>query len=179
MKEDFRFLFILAPEILITRGEGSYTNKVDVWSLGVILYICLGNEKNFGYITNSFDFSVGYPPLSESPDSPPLTEQILKGLYTFPDAFWSEISEPAKDLIRQMMCIDPNKRLTMVGVLEHPWLANDHENTSRVEKLMYPSLLRNKSFKRPVSTEDDLMEADDDTPATDSNSNVRNKRIKH
>lgn len=36
--------FFLAPEILITRGEGAYTNKVDVWSLGVILYICLGKE---------------------------------------------------------------------------------------------------------------------------------------
>ncbi|CAF4219362.1 unnamed protein product, partial [Rotaria magnacalcarata] len=32
----------LAPEVLSTRGEGSYSNKVDVWSLGVILYICLG-----------------------------------------------------------------------------------------------------------------------------------------
>jgi len=41
--EDFYFS---APEILATRGEGSYTNKVDVWSLGVILYICLGNKKN-------------------------------------------------------------------------------------------------------------------------------------
>jgi serine/threonine protein kinase len=38
--------FFSAPEVLAKRGEGSYTNKVDVWSLGVILYICLGN-KNF------------------------------------------------------------------------------------------------------------------------------------
>lgn len=36
------FFFFLAPEVLSTRGEASYTNKVDVWSLGVILYICLG-----------------------------------------------------------------------------------------------------------------------------------------
>ena len=36
------FFSFLAPEVLSTRGEASYTNKVDVWSLGVILYICLG-----------------------------------------------------------------------------------------------------------------------------------------
>jgi len=39
----FIFSFI-APEVLRTRGEASYTNKVDVWSLGVILYICLGKK---------------------------------------------------------------------------------------------------------------------------------------
>ncbi|CAF2532740.1 unnamed protein product [Rotaria sp. Silwood2] len=153
----------LAPEILVTRGEGSYTNKVDVWSLGVILYICL----------------VGYPPFSESPDSPPLNEQILKGLYTFPDEFWSEVSAAAKDLIRQMMCVDPNTRLTIAGVLQHPWLADDHDNTARVEKIIFSASQPLKSLKRPACDEDTAMDQGETTSSTESNFNGRAKRVKY
>jgi len=79
-----------------------------------------------------------------------------------------------------MMCVDPNKRLTMAGVLEHPWLANDLDNTSRVEKLMYPSIPTNKSFKRPALDEEAMMEeGDDDIPGTESSSYGRTKRVKH
>ena len=49
----------LAPEVLSTRGEASYSNKVDVWSLGVILYICL----------------VGYPPFTGASSSMHFTNQ--------------------------------------------------------------------------------------------------------
>jgi serine/threonine protein kinase len=124
-------------------------------------------------------FLVGYPPFSESPGLPPLTEQILKGLYTFPDEFWSDVSETAKDLIRQMMCVDPNKRLTMAGVLEHPWLADDRDNTTRVEKIMQPTLSTVRTFKRPMCDEDSAMDESDDTRTTASNSYVRAKRVKH
>lgn len=121
---------------------------------------------------------MGYPPFSESPDLPPLTEQIQKGLYTFPESFWSGVSESAKDLIRQMMCIDPNKRLSMTSVLEHPWLATDHENTSQVDKLLCaPSNPIARSSKRPP--EDSSMNCDDDTSTVDANSNGRTKRAKH
>jgi hypothetical protein len=78
-----------------------------------------------------------------------------------------------------MMCVDPNKRLTMAGVLEHPWLASDHDNISRLEKMMYPTLPTTKSSKRAVFHEDAEMEDDGDTPATASSSNGRTKRVKH
>jgi serine/threonine protein kinase len=69
----------------------------------------------------------------------PLTELIIKGQYAFPDEFWADISDQVKDLIRQMMCIDPLKRLSIDEVLQHPWLAADIENTRRVDEFLIPS----------------------------------------
>ena len=164
----------LAPEVLSTRGEASYTNKVDVWSLGVILYICL----------------VGYPPFSESISGKPLNDQIIEGLYTFPDEFWSDVSEPVKDLIRKMMCTDPAKRLTMAGVLEHPWLADDLDNTERVNQIMYPPKVSTipasavKSAKRTTCDDDCPVEGtremiDEDKPSESTYPSGRPKRVKH
>jgi len=152
----------LAPEVLLTHGESSYTNKVDVWSLGVILYICL----------------VGYPPFSESVCGKPLNEQITQGLYTFPDEFWSDVSEDVKDLIRKMMCIDPVQRLTVDGVLQHPWLAKDIENTDRVNRIMFPST--EISTKRPASDIDTPAILHDDKPSESTTyPSGRPKRVKH
>lgn len=145
----------------------------------MILFICLGNDRSFPFrfIGFFFFFLVGYPPFSESPDSPQLTEQILKGLYTFPDAFWSAVSAPAKDLIRQMMCVDPTKRLSMKAVLEHPWLATDHENTSRVDKFLSTSPLPTRSAKR--LPEDISMDDMTDKSIGADGSTARYKRSKH
>lgn len=167
----------LAPEVLSTRGESSYTNKVDVWSLGVILYICL----------------VGYPPFSESGSGTTLNDQIIQGLYTFPDEFWAGVSEPVKDLIRKMMCTDQVKRLTIAQVLDHPWLADDHENTERVNQIMYPSTTTTtspsesrtvKAKKRSTSEEMESAAVTTSNSAEDKASGStyasgRPKRVKH
>ena len=161
----------LAPEVLLTRGEASYTNKVDVWSLGVILYICL----------------VGYPPFNDSISGTPLNDQIIQGLYTFPNEFWSEVSESVKDLIRKMMCIDPVKRLSIAEVLAHPWLADDLENTERVNQIMYPSTVVSTpatitTRKRSVGeTETDGTRklSTDEKPSESTYASGRPKRVKH
>ncbi|CAF3045945.1 unnamed protein product, partial [Rotaria sp. Silwood2] len=131
----------------------------------------------------------GYPPFSESISGTSLNDQIIKGLYTFPDEFWSEVSEPAKDLIRKMMCVDSTKRLTINDVLEHPWLADDHENTTRVNKIMYPSTVVSTpptitSAKRPAcdddtSTSEPCTKPTDEKPTESNHSSGRSKRVKH
>lgn len=106
----------LAPEVLITKGEGKYTNKIDNWSLGVILYICL----------------VGYPPFSDEN----LDKQIKEGLYDFDDDLWQPVSNEAKDVIKKLMCVDPIKRATLDEILMHDWIKNDDEMKFKANKLM-------------------------------------------
>eukprot|EP01102_Stenamoeba_stenopodia_P008771 TRINITY_DN255_c0_g3_i1.p1 TRINITY_DN255_c0_g3~~TRINITY_DN255_c0_g3_i1.p1 ORF type:complete len:519 (-),score=86.09 TRINITY_DN255_c0_g3_i1:12-1568(-) len=92
----------VAPEIL--RG-GSYGKEVDLWSLGAILYIMLS----------------GLPPFYEDQEEP-LFQQILQGHYDFPPEFWSEVSNNAKDIVRQLMTVDPKARMTIQQARIHPWM---------------------------------------------------------
>ncbi|XP_033115558.1 serine/threonine-protein kinase Chk2-like [Anneissia japonica] len=96
----------LAPEILKTAGMGGYSKAVDLWSLGVILFICLS----------------GYPPFSEQIKVMTLHQQITRGHYSFPNKYWSDVSKEAIDLIKKLMTVDPKRRLTINQVLDHPWL---------------------------------------------------------
>ena len=90
----------LAPEILVTAGNSQYTNAVDVWSLGVILYIMYFNVYLFRGSPNVYNFLafycfyrlVGYPPFSDDRKDMPLPKQILGGHYDFPNEFWKNVS---------------------------------------------------------------------------------------
>ncbi|KAF8464560.1 kinase-like domain-containing protein [Kalaharituber pfeilii] len=100
----------VAPEILEYHKNRKYSRAVDVWSLGVVLYICL----------------CGFPPFSDelySEEFPyNLAEQIKQGLFEFPSPYWDPISDGALDLIDRMLTVDPEKRITVQGALEHPWV---------------------------------------------------------
>ncbi|CAM9346944.1 unnamed protein product, partial [Heterosigma akashiwo] len=47
---------------------------------------------------------------------------IVAGDYTFEPATWDGISAPGKDIVRRLLTVDPTRRLTARGVLEHPWV---------------------------------------------------------
>eukprot|EP00392_Amoebophrya_sp_AT5.2_P001864 g1869.t1 len=101
-----------APEIIMTQqnndkkkvGSQSYDTKVDVWSAGVILYILLSATPPF--------------------DDEGLYEQIVDGQYGFEDEEWHMVVEEAKDLVTNMMRVDPEKRFTVSEAMAHPWLGN-------------------------------------------------------
>ncbi|XP_068450285.1 calcium/calmodulin-dependent protein kinase type 1D-like [Clinocottus analis] len=98
----------VAPEVL---AQKPYNKAVDCWSIGVITYILL----------------CGYPPFFEDNETR-LFSKIIRAEYAFHSPFWDNISESAKDFIRNMMEKNPAKRFLTEQALRHPWIA---ENTAK------------------------------------------------
>lgn len=96
--------YYIAPEVL----RRKYGPEVDIWSVGVMLYILL----------------CGVPPFwAESENG--IFNAILKGHVDFTSDPWISISPGAKDLVRKMLNSDPKHRLTAFQVLNHPWIKED------------------------------------------------------
>ncbi|XP_026144444.1 serine/threonine-protein kinase DCLK3-like isoform X2 [Carassius auratus] len=94
----------VAPEILAETGYGV---GVDVWAMGVILFVLLS----------------GFPPF-RSPDrnQEELFRLIQKGEVHFLSPYWDNASEGAKALVRGLLEVNPKRRLTASQTLQHDWL---------------------------------------------------------
>lgn len=100
--------YYIAPEVL----SGSYNEKCDVWSIGVVLYILLS----------------GTPPFNGATDED-IMDAVRKGAYRLKskstgnpiEGVWDSVSESAKDLIRSMLEYDANKRISSADAYKHKW----------------------------------------------------------
>uniref|UniRef100_A0A674J8Z1 Calcium/calmodulin dependent protein kinase ID n=1 Tax=Terrapene triunguis TaxID=2587831 RepID=A0A674J8Z1_9SAUR len=113
----------VAPEVL---AQKPYSKAVDCWSIGVIAYILL----------------CGYPPFYDENDSK-LFEQILKAEYEFDSPYWDDISDSAKDFIRNLMEKDPNKRYTCEQAARHPWIAGDTALSKNIHESVSAQIRKN------------------------------------
>jgi serine/threonine protein kinase len=91
----------VAPEILMGK---SYGYAVDMWSVGVLVYILL----------------CGNPPFRNK-DTKQLYRSICSGKLEFRDECWCKISEEAKDFISSLLTLDPSKRLSASAARHHAW----------------------------------------------------------
>jgi len=117
----------VAPEIISRKGHGV---AVDLWSIGVITYVLL----------------CGYQPFYGD-DQAQLFKAILDADYAFEKEYWSDISEDAKDFIRNLLVINPNNRMTSEQALKHKWLVTA-TNTSVLENVK--KFNAKKTFKKAV-----------------------------
>ncbi|KAI9492947.1 kinase-like domain-containing protein [Zychaea mexicana] len=102
-----------APE-LVLETSCNYDKAVDIWSLGVMLFLTLAKTPPF------YDASV-HPPTPE--EQRIMLQRIKSADYNFYGAAkWETISDLAKDLINNMLVVDANERYTIKQVLQHPWL---------------------------------------------------------
>lgn len=91
----------LPPEMV---GNKRYTNRVDVWGLGVLLY----------------EFLVGKPPFEDSSE-----KATFKKIKVSKPNFPPNLSKEAKDLITKMLNKNAQERPTLDDVLQHPWIAGN------------------------------------------------------
>jgi serine/threonine-protein kinase Chk2 len=129
-----------------------YSKAVDVWSLGVVLYICL----------------CGFPPFSdelntlENPYT--LAQQIKMGKFDYPSPYWDSVGDPALDLIDRMLTVDIEKRITVDQCLEHPWMTGKYPSVIDSTDGLTGALSNLDFSKRKMKRERTLLSSVNDAP---------------
>lgn len=97
-----------------------YDKKVDMWAIGCVLYTMV----------------VGFPPFySNTQDANDITEKVLKGKYQFLKPWFDEVSDGCKNLITNLLTVDPSKRYSIDELLKDPWfnLGYEDDNLLRIK----------------------------------------------
>lgn len=94
----------IAPEIIFNQTTNSSVFKLDIWALGILLFI----------------MTQGFPPFKD------FEKEGLKYFENHPLKYSNDVSDNLKDLISLMLQVDPNKRPIIVEVLNHKWFYTEN-----------------------------------------------------
>jgi len=92
--------YYIAPEVL----KKHYNEKCDVWSCGVIMYILLSARPPFG-----------------GEDDNEIMERVSTGKYDLESPPFNKLSKNSLDLIKRLLTMDPDQRISAEQALNHPW----------------------------------------------------------
>uniref|UniRef100_A0A7S3CK80 Protein kinase domain containing protein n=1 Tax=Strombidium rassoulzadegani TaxID=1082188 RepID=A0A7S3CK80_9SPIT len=93
--------YYIAPEVFLQK----YNQQIDIWSMGVVLYIMLSGKVPF-----------------PGRDEREIIQNVIRGEFHFNHQAFQNVSEDCKDLINKCLIKDFRKRITAVEALKHPWI---------------------------------------------------------
>lgn len=126
-----------APEVI---SQSKYSNKVDLWGIGCVLYTLL----------------CGFPPFYDE-DSNMLRRNICEGNYQFLSPWWDNISSEAKLLVTKLLDVNPQRRYDVDDLLNDPWLNNYDCDKHQTQNNSIPASV-SLSIKPQTLTENDTLE---------------------
>uniref|UniRef100_A0A1B0DD58 Uncharacterized protein n=1 Tax=Phlebotomus papatasi TaxID=29031 RepID=A0A1B0DD58_PHLPP len=128
--------FCVALHLCLGFWDMQKTKNFDVGGVkGVILYILL----------------VGYPPFWDE-DQHRLYSQIKAGAYDYPSPEWDTVTPDAKNLINQMLTVNPHKRITASEALKHPWICQRERVASVVHRQETVDCLKKFNARRKLKS---------------------------
>jgi len=130
--------FFVSPEILMRKG---YDQQSDMWSVGCIVFLLLSGNLPF---------------MGRSQKE--LFRKIVAGKFDFDDEEWSEVSDQAKDLVRQMLVLDPSKRITAAEAVRHEWLKASRDRLGMI--MLQSASQRLKTFNARMKLRSAMIAVD-------------------
>jgi calcium-dependent protein kinase len=125
--------YTIAPEVI----TGTYDEKCDIWSIGVVAFMLLSGETPFGGCGDSVDLL-------------DLRTNIIQRRFRFdPEQALASNSKEAKNFVLSMLAPDPSKRPSAEQALRHPWIRAYHERTTEgaiVQRELVQNLLAFKDL---------------------------------
>lgn len=113
-------LSYVAPEVL--RGYG-YGKEVDLWSTGVILYVMLRGRLPF-----------------DCKNKQALIRKVISGRFSMRNEIWKNVSYNCRNLISNLICVNPLKRLSAKQALLHAWFSKLRKKQQTLDLLNMSSM---------------------------------------
>ncbi|XP_075830938.1 serine/threonine-protein kinase 33 [Microtus pennsylvanicus] len=126
----------MAPEVI---NAHEYSQQCDIWSIGVIMYLLLCGEPPF---------------LANSEEK--LFELIRKGELQFEDPVWDSVSDSGKNVLKQLMKVDPAHRITAKELLDNQWLTGNTFSSVRPTNVLEMM----KEWKNNPESDEDITTAE-------------------
>jgi len=119
----------MAPDIFVDK---KYTEKVDLWSVGVILFHCLTGRLPFNG-KSIYD----------------LFMQANVGKIMWKDEEMKNVSPNMKELVEELLQRDVRKRISWDQFFNHPFVSLDKKNVKKMKRVM----CENEELKKKIGRE--------------------------